>query len=144
MLADDDVRINLDSKLKMNTIVVGPIEVRFLSLDIGNQVIAKAQIDAETARKVLLSGTFHVDDINNLPGWDDQNPIEIVLRLRKPFLKLFQNADELFRNMFTKKDSPLRQTEAWLLHEAMQHTEVPGVPDATTSFGIRTDWAEPL
>ncbi len=56
----------------------------------------------------------------------------------------YADAEALYQEMFTDDESPLCHTEAWLLLEAMQKTEVPGQPEATASFGIRTGWGDPL
>lgn len=141
---EDDVRFTLDYTVTFRSLMAGLIAVRVLVLDAGRHVDLRGQISAATAQRVLETGAFHVDEVDNPPGWDSDRPVDIVLRLRKPFLKYYADAETLYHEMFSNEESPLRHTEAWLLLEAMQKTEVPDQPGATVSFGIRTDWGDPL
>ncbi|MBE2199150.1 MAG: hypothetical protein IAE79_11100 [Anaerolinea sp.] len=140
----DDVRFTLDYTVTLRSLAAGLIEVRVLILDAGRNVDLRGQISAATAQRVLETGAFHVDEVDSPPGWDSDTPVDIILRLRKPFLKHYADAEALYHEMFTDDESPLRHTEAWLLLEALQKTEVPDQPEATVSFGIRTDWGDPL
>jgi hypothetical protein len=141
---EDDVRFTLDYPVTLRSLTADLIEVRVLLIDAGRKVDLRGQISLATAQRVFETGAFHVDEADDPPGWDDDAPIDIILRLRKPFLKRYADAEALYEEFFTDEESPLRYTEAWLLLEAMQKTAVPGQPEATVSFGVRTDWGDPL
>ncbi len=143
-MEDDDVRFTLDYVLELRSLAAGLIEIRVQIIDVGRIVELRGQITPETSQRIFETGTFHVDEADDPPAWDMDKSIDIVLRLRKPLVKMYSSAEGLYNELFTDEESPLRHTEAWLLLEAMQDVEVPGQPDATASFGVRTDWADPL
>lgn len=141
---EDDVRFTLEHTLELRSLAAGLIEVRVQTIDAGRKVELRGQITPETSQRIFATGAFHVDEADDPPGWESDTPIDIILRLRAPLVKLYTDAEELYNELFTDDESPLRHTEAWLLLEAMQEVEVPGQPDATASFGVRTDWADPI
>jgi hypothetical protein len=140
----ENTRVALDKTLIFQSLAIGCIDLRILILDISHRVELQSQISLDDSKKVFDSGTFHVDDADNPMGWDDMTPIDIIIRLREPIFKLYKDPEALLNDLVNNENSPLRHTEAWLLLEAMQKTEVPGMPGSFASFGVRTDWADPI
>lgn len=143
-LADEPLEITMDRTTELRSLIAGPIAMRVSLLDVGERVEMHGKVDVDTANRIFTTGTFHVDEADDPPGWDSGRAIDIVLRLRGPIAATYDDVDDFAIELFKDEDSPLRHTEAWLLLEAMQETEVPGMPDATASFGVRTDWADPI
>lgn len=89
-------------------------------------------------------GAFHLDLDEHDPLAADDGDVEVVLALRRPLLDLCESNEDLLATLFAEEPGTLNETEAWLLASAMQHSDVPDLDDATTSFGFRTRWARPF
>ena len=143
-LADEDIQFTLDYTASFATFGAGPIDVRILVVNVSDDVVLSGEVDLETWWRAYNAGAFHLDDEEEPAGWEPGYPVQLVLRLRDPLTRRFDDAEPLLEELVSDESSPLRHSEAWVALEATQEVPVPDMPDATASVGIRTSWADPL
>jgi hypothetical protein len=117
------------------------IQIDILHMDVTHQVVLFGTCSVEMLEVAFQNKAFHLDGETNLPGWNPDREIEIWLKLDPTVAASFATTDDIFVSLF-QEDSPLRHADSWYALEAMQHEKVPWDPDAETSFGIRTRWAD--
>ena len=141
---ESQISLSIAKVLTFQSLIAGIIDVNVLKVEVEERIHLYGKISIESALSVFKTGTFHVDESDEPMGWESGLPIDIVLRMRNPIAERFSNIEKLTAALLTDETSPLRHTESWLLLEAMQKTEVPGAPGSYASFGVRTDWADPI
>lgn len=145
MLNDAHERFDFDTPvpLVMVPLAGDPVRLAVARVDIdGGEVVVSGALSAAGFASAAQRGCFHLDGEEPAPGWSASVPVDIVLRLRPPLAQGFDDADALLAALLGAAPTPLRATEAWFALEATQSVAVPGEPDATTSFGLRTRWAD--
>lgn len=145
MLDDTHERFDFDAPVQvvMAPLIGEPLALAVVRIDVdGGEVIVSGALTAADFASAARRGCFHLDDEEPAPGWSAALPVDIVLRLRPPLAQGFDAADALVAALLGAAPTPLRATEAWFALEATQSVSVPGEPDATTSFGLRTRWAD--
>lgn len=145
MLNDAHERFDFDTPVPvvMAPLTGAPVTLAVVRVDVdGGEVIVSGALTAADFASAAQRGCFHLDDEEPSPGWSPSAPVDVVLRLRRPVARAFDDADALVAALLGAAPTPLRATEAWFALEAMQSVAVPGEPDVTTSFGLRTRWAD--
>jgi len=117
------------------------ISVTILRMDVSDQIILKGLLSVELLALAIKTDAFHLGGETNLPTWETEKEIDLVLKLDEQIAKSFDSTDQLFADLFDEH-SILQKANSWYALEAMQFAQIPGDPDSTTSFGIRTQWAE--
>lgn len=116
------------------------IRVTVSHMEVVEQIVLFGSISIDMLQSAIQYDAFHLAGETTLPGWDPQQELELVLRLDGQIAQSFASSDDIFLALF-QPDSVLTQAASWYALEAMQHENVPGNPEASTSFGIRTKWA---
>lgn len=129
--------------LVMTPLAGGEVALAVRRVDfVDGEVLAFGSLSTTDFAAAAQRGCFHLDGEAPPDGWSQEVPVDLVLRLRRPVRQELGDAEAVLTALVGPSPTPLRATEAWFALEATQTVAVPGEPDATTSFGLRTRWAD--
>ena len=135
------LKITVDGTVSYRTLFGADMEVHLHTMNRADVVNSRISVPYPSWLRCLQESLFHLDEVENHPGFDETLPVNIALLLRPGITASLPENEEEFIRVLLDPLSPCMHTEAWLATEVTQTLPVPGEENLTTDIGIQTQWA---